>query len=168
MEATRYRYKVGELTVTEQSRAISRHATSYANLIDAKNKVNIALARLEEVVGSTLDDQEISVPNPTQELFDLPLEEVLPLLEKRFDVMAARNRVDEAEKNLGAKKAGHYPTININSDVSRTWDQDSTSKPGVNDSVAIELEVSLPIYSGGATESKRTQAKFERDGNRPV
>jgi outer membrane protein len=161
MEATRYRHSVGELTITEQSRAISRHATAYANWIDSQNQAHIAFARLEEVVGSDVDNRELWVPNPKKNLFNLPINSTLPLLEKRFDVLAAKNRVDEAKKNRKALKAGHYPTVSLNSEAARTWDRDSTTYPGVSDSIALELEIKLPLYSGGATQSKQTQAKFE-------
>ncbi|MBF0380793.1 MAG: TolC family outer membrane protein [Magnetococcales bacterium] len=160
MEATSYRHSVGELTITEQSRAISRHATAYADWIDAKNQAHIAFARLEEVVGSEVDDNQIVVANLEYDLFDQPLESNLPMLENRFDILAAKSRVDEAKKNLNSSKAGHFPTVSLNSEAERTWDRDSGIYPGVSDSLAVEFEIKLPLYSGGATSSKQNQAKF--------
>ncbi|MBF0195081.1 MAG: TolC family outer membrane protein [Magnetococcales bacterium] len=168
MEATSYRHSVGELTVTEQSRAISRHATANANWIESQNQAHIAFARLEEVVGSRVDKRDLWVPNPQKKLFQLPIMSTISLLEKRFDVMAAKNRVEEAKRNHKSLKAGHYPTISINSEAARTWDQDSATYPGVNDSLALEFEVKLPLYSGGVTNSKETQAKFERKAKQAI
>ncbi len=166
MEATQYRHSVGELTVTEQSRAVSRHATAYANWIEAQNQASIAHARLEEVAGEVLVGNPLSVPDPKQEVFQSSIETILPLLENRFDVLAAKYRLEEAEKKEDAQQAGHYPTISINTDAERTWDQESSSKPGTNDSLAVGFELKLPLYSGGSTVSKTNQPSLRKTPNR--
>ena len=160
LEATRIRQRVGELTHTELSRAQSRFSTAEADHIEARFQARVASAQLEEVIGAAVSEN-LALPRVEMGLFEKSTADLLALIQNRPDIAAARFRLREAERNTDTQRADHFPVISLKSNAARTWDRESTTQPGTLDNFSLGLELSLPIYSGGATQSKTDEAHFQ-------
>ncbi|MDP6652599.1 MAG: TolC family protein, partial [Gammaproteobacteria bacterium] len=80
-------------------------------------------------------------------------------------VAAAEYNLDASRKNLRARKADHLPTI----DFSGFWGHVVTTPilregvqigGGASDRTSLSLNLTVPIYSGGATRSRRRAAEY--------
>ena len=114
-------------------------------------------------------------PHPNVEVLreDFPIIEVdgsLNEWEREADanslqVAAAEYNLDASRKNLRARRAEHLPTI----DMQGFWGHVVTApivsqgiqySSGASDRTSLSLNLSIPIYSGGATRSRRRAAEY--------
>ena len=163
LNATRTRYKVGELTQTDVSQAVSRTASARAEQLENKNKIRVNNARFEELTGGK-PPKGLTIPLISKNIITQLVRTPATQVEGRPDLAAAMTRMEEADLQVGVQKAGHLPVFSLSSDVSHAWDVGSTSKPGANDSFSLSLGISLPIYSGGSVNSKMRQAISQKEG----
>ena len=80
-------------------------------------------------------------------------------------IAAAEYNLEASRKNLKARKSDHLPTI----DFSGGWNHNVTAPivsqgiqigGGAFDRTSLALNLSIPIYSGGATRSRRRAAEY--------
>jgi outer membrane protein len=80
-------------------------------------------------------------------------------------IAAAEYNLEASRKNLKARKSDHLPTI----DFSGSWNHNVTAPivsqgiqigGGAFDRTAISLNLTIPIYSGGARQSRRRAAEY--------
>jgi outer membrane protein len=164
LEATQARFQVGELTKTDVSQALARAESARASAIQADNDVMQAVAKYRESVG---DDPpaDIQVPHARDLLLEAPLEALLALADQRPGVQAVRLRLRVAQLDVAVEQATHWPTVALTADASRGWHQTGTATVVGEpvDRQSLSLGVTLPIYSGGMTESRVEQMRQQRD-----
>jgi outer membrane protein len=80
-------------------------------------------------------------------------------------IAAAEYNLEASRKNLKARKSDHLPTV----DFSGSWNHNVTAPivsqgiqigGGAFDRTAISLNLTIPIYSGGARQSRRRAAEY--------
>jgi len=73
--------------------------------------------------------------------------------------------VETAEHNISAARAGHLPTITAGVSYGKSvgWFQQPRSFPNRPHSITAGLTLSVPIFSGGATQSRVRQSIYQRD-----
>jgi outer membrane protein len=140
-------------------------------VIAAKRTLATSEDQLQEITGQKYDS--LSKPGP-----DMPLNNPDPAdqsrwvnisLEQNLTLISSRLAADVARENVRVAVGGHLPTLDLV--AGRSWnytssDQIFDSQPfsnvdsKVNDR-QIGLQFTLPIYSGGATQSKVRQAQYQ-------
>lgn len=181
-EEAKQRFEVGLVAITDVHEAQAAFDQATANVIMAENGLDNAKEALREIIGDTVDQltpmtEEIPLvsPDPT---------DIAQWTERaihgNFSVIAARNSVDIARKEVAVQQAGHYPTLDL---VASHSVADSSRDYNVNagrtdfsgnplpatwqklgpryeqDSVGLQLVV--PFYQGGAVTSRTRQARHE-------
>jgi outer membrane protein len=85
-------------------------------------------------------------------------------------LLAQQRSVDAAERAIGAARAGHAPTLTAGLGVGRSalWPAVATGNDPGNGRTAtsVGLLLTVPLFSGGAVDSKVRQAFAQRDGTR--
>lgn len=157
-------FEVGMATITDSHEAKSRFDLSRAQRIAAVNELESKRAELERITG------ELPVY-----LAALKKEAVLPSLQPadvQSWVSSARNqhplvRIQQAaqevaEQEIAKNRAGHYPTLDFTASYGGTFSSGSLSSPADvetrNRSRQVGLQLSIPIYSGGATNARVKEA----------
>jgi TolC family type I secretion outer membrane protein len=156
MEATRDRFKVGEVTQTDVSQAASRLERATAARIQAEGALAATRATYARVVGDspgTLTSPKLDLAEPKDQ------DEAVRRAEKdNPTVQAASFAIDAARENVTVAEGALLPELNLVGSASRGWDQ-SVMVTGRQDSSQIMAQVTIPLYRGGADYARTRAAK---------
>jgi outer membrane protein len=163
------RFKVGLSAITDVYQAKSYYELAKAQTIAAQNTLNDSREALTQITGKPVgelkklrEDLPLTPPNPAD-----PNQWVQAALASNATIQAGQYTVEAAEHNINAARAGHLPTVNAS--VSRgkdtTWlEHGNYNVPGNGAyGTTVGLSVSIPIFSGGATQSRVRQSIYQRD-----
>jgi outer membrane protein len=163
------RFKVGLSAITDVYQAKSNYELAKAQTITAQNTLNDSREALTQITGKPVgelkklrEDLPLTPPNPAD-----PNQWVQAALTSNATIQAGQYTVESAEHSINAARAGHLPTLNAS--VSRgkdtTWLQHGNyNVPGNGDyGTTVGLSVNIPIFSGGATQSRVRQSIYQRD-----
>ena len=166
------RLEVGLAPITDVHEARAQYDAARANTIVTRNTLEDTYQALEEITGQ-----------PTQSLMALPdnFRPSLPAegsvddwVKRAFDnnpsLQAQRYSVQAAEDNISGARAGYLPRLYASGgyNLSKNWSDrsysgNSTSSSGRTDGPSVGLQLSVPIFNGGATASQVRQAIAQRD-----
>ncbi len=175
LEQADKRFEVGLIAITDVQEARAAHDQAAASVIQAKRALATAQELLRELTGESFDSLAGPIDN-------LPLESPSPAdeeqwvthaLDQNLRVISARLATDIAKQDVSVARAGHLPSFDI---VASRQDQDfdgtqvgrnavgestprsPADQTQTNDSIGIQ--VTVPIYSGGATSSRVRQRVY--------
>ncbi len=163
LEQANRRFEVGLATITDVYDAQARFDAAVSVEIDTLNKLADAREALRQLTGQEYaqlnllsERMPLALPKPSD-----PEEWVRMALENNLTLRSAGFGVDQARENIKLQKAGHYPTLDlrasrVNLDNSIT----DTSSSQVN------LELTIPLYTGGAVSSLSRQAAYNYEASR--
>ncbi|HAS51296.1 MAG TPA: type I secretion protein TolC [Gammaproteobacteria bacterium] len=163
LEQANRRFEVGLATITDVydaqasfDGAVSREISAINALADAREQLR-QLTGLEYAKLSILSEKmPLSLPNPQN-----PEEWVGMALANNLALLSAGFSVDQARENINVQKAGHYPTLglNVSSAMFNQGELDTTLN-------RVNLQLAIPLYSGGAVSSKSRQAAYSYESSR--
>jgi outer membrane protein len=179
LEQAEKRFEVGLIAVTDVQEAKAAYDSATADLIQAKRNLATQQEFLRELTGDTFDtlsgpgeNLPLSAPNPANEddWVKLAMDQNLQLNSSRIGAEITRD-------DISLQRGGHYPSLDLmvtrgNTDTSgdgtARFTNPETGLPGVSvnpvssnyDDTMIRLQLTVPIYSGGATSSRVRQAEY--------
>ncbi len=160
---SRQKFQVGLIAITDVQEARARHDQSAAQVITAKNKLQITLENLRELTGKTYtnvksltSDIPLLLPEP-EKINDW----VKLALANNLDLLAAKQLMKIAKDEVAIQRAGHLPTLDLVAERSHSSVGGGFFGSRTTDQTSIALEFNLPLYAGGRTSSKTTQARYE-------
>ena len=160
-------YKVGIAAITGSYQAKAAYEAAKAQTIAAQNTLDNDREALSQITGKPTgdlkklrDDLPLTPPAPND-----PDEWVRTALESNPSLLAQKDNVETAEHNITSARAGHLPTIsaNLSYGKSASWYQNSDIHSNTPASTTIGLTLSVPIFSGGLTQSQVRQSIYQRD-----
>ncbi len=172
LDQAQQRFDVGLSAITDVYDAKAQHDLAVAQAIDAENALNDAREALSQITGKPVgdlkklrDDLPLQPPTPTDQSAW-----VKQALQTNPNILAQRYSVEAADHYINAARAGHLPTINaqVSRGKSSTWLEHGSLSPGANlgngrYGTTIGLTLSVPIFSGGLTQSRVRQSIYQRD-----
>jgi protease secretion system outer membrane protein len=152
-------FEKGEGTKTDMLETQARLDLAEAQLTEAQDNAVATRETLAGIIGmdpGTLDKLGTGFrPNVTPGSFE---EWQKIAREHNHELAAARLAVENARLEIGKQSAGHYPRVDLiavyskgNAESINTYNQSSVNR-------AIGVQVSLPIYQGGAINAATRQA----------
>ena len=175
LEQADKRFEVGLIAITDVQEARAARDQSAAALIQAKRSLATANELLRELTGESFDTLSAPVEDLPLKSPDPENEEtwVMTALEQNLRVISARLATDIAKQDVRIERSGHLPTVDIvasRSDQEYSGDQVGRNAAGVRTpeapadqsqrSDSIGIQVTVPIYSGGATSSRVRQRVY--------
>jgi outer membrane protein len=173
LEQARQRFEVGLIAITDVHEAQAAHDQAVANEIEAQKLLDDAREALREIIDEPADvvvalSEELPLAGPEPARIE---DWSHKALEGNPGVIAADFAVEVAHKEIGAQRAGHYPTLDLVSQFSavdssrdRTLITNGvpiTSKIGPrSETASVGLELNIPIFQGGFVNSKTREAGF--------
>lgn len=169
------RLEVGLAPITDVHEARAQYDRARANTIVTRNALEDSYRALEEITGRDLRMLK-ALPQDFQPA--LPSEQdvegwVQTAIDNNPALKAKELQLKSAEANVDIARAGHYPTLYLGANYGRTrsdGDQTDLTPPKAttafeneSNSRSIGLTLSVPIFSGGATQSGVRQALAQRD-----
>lgn len=160
-------HEIGMLPVTDLNEAQARHDLAVAQEVAGRNDVELKRRVLQKSIArevpplAGLDAQQDVLIHAEDQLRDW----MARAPEDAPSVAAARMAEQVARTELARQQAGHYPTLDLV--ASANYNSDSlTVTAGQTRQAAIGLELNVPIYQGGMTNSRirEAAANLERAG----
>jgi len=174
LEQAQQRFEVGLAAITDVNDAKAQHDAAVANVISAQNTVDQSREAVRQLTNKEpgefkklREDLPLDHPNPDDPKVwvDLALKQNPVLTSSAFQVGAAN-------QNINTARAGHLPVLNAQLGYARapSWgDTDFSGGQTFHDSSdpkwggSIGVTLSVPIFSGGFTQSRVRQAIYNRD-----
>lgn len=172
LEQAQQRFDVGLSAITDVQDAKAQHDTSVAAVITAENTLADSREALTQITGKPADnlkklreDLPMDAPSPND-----PKAWVAEAVKSNPTILASQYNVDSAEHSISSARAGHLPTIDASAGYSKStaWSQNvgSAATAGTTNGrggTSVGLTLSVPIFSGGATQSRVRQSIYQRD-----
>ncbi len=174
LEQSEKRFEVGLIAVTDVQEAKAAYDSATAALIQAKRTLATTGERLRELTGEAYDELEkpddnmpLAGPNPTNE------EDWVKLaMDQNAQLVSSRLAADITRQNVSVERGGHLPSLDLvvtHSDSEETATITGTQAGDVNNQfqgTIYSLQVTAPIFSGGATNSRVRQAQYRHTAAR--
>lgn len=168
LRAARERFEVGEITRTDVALAEAQVASSRSDLVAAQGDLTDAQAFYIAVTGelSNSINQPGKVPSVTSNL----AEALEVAMRKHPDIIEAQHNVAASELNIKIAEATMKPSVDLTASASKSrylaennpsYDEGRDVTTG-----SLGIEVSGPIYRGGALASTVRRAQANRDASR--
>ncbi len=166
---------MGLIAITDVQEAKAARDQTAAAVIDAKRQLATAEEQLREVTGQKYDrlsrpsnDMPLKTPEPNveQQWVDVSLDQNPQLLSSKL-------AADTARANVRAAFGGHLPNIDLVASRGRTEGRGDSQFTDVNgnlgnyvpfptdgDTKTYGLQVTVPIFSGGLTQSRVRETQY--------
>ena len=177
LEQAKQRFDVGLIAITAVQESQAAFDQAVASEIGAKRSLATAREFLREITGEYVtslsapgEDFPLQNPDPADEAswIDIALSQNLALVASRLDEKLARDEIS-------LRRNGHYPTIDlvassgqqdivaerVTDDIFNPGGPRISSNPdsdGTRDSIGIQI--SVPLFSGGGTNSRVREAVY--------
>jgi len=165
LEQTEQRFKVGLIAITDVHEAQAQYDSAMVDLITAETQLDIAYEALAVLTGERYDRI-----NPLKE--QIPLVGPAPAdrthweqkaLGQNLDVLIAQKNQLAAQRQHKSKVSAHLPSVNLIGSYAVSEDETSATTQGAEvTSTYVGVQLSMPIFSGGATWAGQKEAYYNR------
>lgn len=160
LQAARRGFEAGQGTRTDIDEAQARLDMAQAQMLQARQQSAYARQQLESMVGRAVQDL---APLALDALQAQPLEVnvegwIALAVDHSPELRLAQLRVSVAEQEVAKAQAGHLPTVDAVGQYTLSNGENMYSPSSGYQSAQIGLQLSLPIYAGGAVSSAARQA----------
>ncbi|HZT89789.1 MAG TPA: TolC family outer membrane protein [Stellaceae bacterium] len=157
LQATRDRFRVGEVTRTDVAQAESSLAQATATRISSQGQLEVSRAEYLRAVGHApgrlvLPRERPALPATRDEALALAAKANFNVISANFAELAARDSIDVVRGQL-------LPQISIVGDLNRSYAPSATLQTAREDAASISLRMTMPLYEGGAIYSQTRQAE---------
>jgi outer membrane protein len=159
LQAARDRFEVGEITRTDVAQAEARLSGAHSNLAVAEAALRASRANFQRVVGEA--PGALLQPPFLPELPATEDAAVSMALARNPRIVAARRQEEAARFAVNAAKGALLPSLSLQGQY--LYNQDQT-QPGVrSETTQATLQLSAPLYQGGAEHSDIRRAKQQQN-----
>ena len=168
------RYDVGLIPITNVKETQAAHDAAAAALIDAKRQ----LANMQQALREITDQDYPTLSKPGDVMALDPPQPADPQhwvdvsMDQNLSLISSRLQADEARDAVEISRSGHLPTVSItaargaqNEDVNENeafgGPPASIRFPQSGNDSQIQLQVTVPIFSGGLVQSQVRQAQYQ-------
>ncbi|MCD9029699.1 TolC family outer membrane protein [Luteimonas sp. BDR2-5] len=162
------RLEVGLAPITDVHEARAQYDSARANTLVQRNALQDAYQALAEITGTPISNLRGLPDDFTPQLPEGRDAEawVATALDQNPQLKALEYQVTSAGHNVTAAKSGHLPTLDLGASYGRSdsWGELSQgTQQRESETNSIGLTLTVPIFSGGATQSRVRQAIAQRD-----
>ena len=157
LEATRDRFRVGEVTRTDVAQAEASLAQATAQRIQAEGNLETSRANYARAVGHppgrlVQPRERPALPATLEEALNLASHDNPNVISASFTELAARDNIDVVRGQL-------LPQISIIGDLNRSFSPSIVQRNARQDTASAQLQLTMPLYEGGVIYSQTRQAE---------
>ncbi|MDD5181465.1 MAG: TolC family outer membrane protein [Gallionellaceae bacterium] len=166
LEQAKRNFEVGTSTITDTHEAQARHDLTNAQEIAARNNLEIKKRTLQQLTNAMPSGlrqlgQQFKPEMPQTSDMEKWVDEAQ---QHNLQLVVAQAAAELAEKEVVRNHAGHYPTLDLVANHSQSYANGSNYGVGSdNRTTAIGVQLNLPLYQGGAIQSRLREAEANRD-----
>ena len=160
-------FEVGTSTIVDTNEAQSRYDLVIAEELAAGNDVEVRRPALLQIIGKSPGElsplrTEVAIPPPQPAQIDKWVDAAET---GNYAVKAQEAAAEVAKRTIEIQRAGHYPTLDLTAARNRSSQTGSATNNIGSDitSTTIGLQLAIPIYAGGAVDSRVRQAIANRE-----
>ncbi len=160
LQASRDRFRVGEVTRTDVAQSEARLEGSKSTLLSSEATLAASRAQYQRVIGRPPSSLETPTEKP-----DLPLtmdEAIEIAVVESPNVEVARHNEDAARHSVNAAKGSLLPSVDLRyqyTHAEQIQNFGTLSFPIIADINSVNVSVSVPIFNGGLRHSNVRRAK---------
>jgi len=169
LQQAKKRYATGYGTITEINEAKARYDIALAEGLEYNHTLEFSRRELESIIG--LYPDSLRHLDPAKSIFTVPDPHdadawIAMAAENNAELDASRYEVRIAEKQVDRQRASRYPTFDLYASRTFSESDNNYSIGSQYDTYALNVQMSLPIYSGGyVSASVRQSAAQVREAN---
>ena len=155
-------FEVGTSTIVDTNEAQSRYDLVIAEELAAQNDVEVKRTAVLQIVGKAPTDlstlrAEVALPAPQPAQMDRWVEAAEG---GNYAVKAQEAGAEVAKRAIEVQRAGHFPTLDLTAAHNRNSQSGSATNNIGSDinSTTLGFQLAVPIYAGGAVNSRVRQA----------
>jgi outer membrane protein len=154
-------FEVGTATIVDTNEAKARSDLTVAQELAAQNDLEVKRRSLEKIInreapGLAALVQGAKIPLPQPADMDAWVKQAE---ESSLNVAVNQTALETARREVAKQRGGHYPTVDLTASYTDTRDSVYANFTGVNDTASmIGIQLALPLYQGGAVNSRVRQA----------
>lgn len=170
LEAAKRNFEVGTATITDTHEAQARHDLATAQELAAQNDLELKRQALRQVIGKV---PEVLAPLRPQVQLQRPQPDDMAKWVEAAEtgsplVQAQEAALEIADREIGKQRAGHLPTLDLVATRGRNSATGSLTAgiagPGYDSHAStVGLQLTLPIFAGGAVMSRDREAVALRE-----
>ncbi len=161
LDQVKERYEMGIIPITDVHEAQAGFDQALANEIAATNNLDNQKAALSVIIGESEETmaglgEQLSMVKPEPQTLNAWIDSSET---NNLDIIAGFNQIEFLRKNIDLQKNGHLPTLDL---VASYGASDVNSSFGLRgDTQSVGLQLNVPLYEGGAVNSRIQQATFD-------
>lgn len=161
LDETLARFEVGEVTRTDVAQSRASYAQAQADLISAEGNLAISREAYTEVVGK--EPQKVAFPENLPNLFPDDYNSALTYAKNNnYALHAAQKSLKAAKYNVKSQEGALLPEVGFNAATGKNQLSSHTTKDPSTTSTEYTVEMSIPLYTGGATRAQIRKSKYQR------
>ena len=168
LEQAKRNFEVGSATITDTHEAQARYDLTVAQEIAAQNNLEIKRRALQQLINEMPGDIrhlgkafKLESPQPAD------MEQWVNEAQLNNPQLAAAKAAAEiAEKEVARNRGGHYPTVDLVANYSKTNANGSSLGFGGGSDVtgkSVGVQLNMPLFQGGAVNSRWREAEANRE-----
>ncbi len=169
LEQARKNFEVGTATITDTYESQSRFDLATAQQIAAENELEVKRYALRVLVGKDPGELNRLKQNAVMEAPQpANMEPWVEAAERdSFVVQAQEAAAEAAAKAVEINRAGHFPTVDVVANYGQNNGPGQSGLGSVDTTTRqIGLQVNIPLFQGGAVNSRTREAAARRDAER--
>lgn len=161
LESAKRNFEVGTSTIVDTHEAQARYDLADAQLIAAESDLTVKRQVLRTVVGKEHEDLKplkagVDIPKPQPEDINQWAKQAETT---NVGVQLAESSSEIADQEISKQRAGHFPTLDaVASRSSNSFGNQPFFGGYDNTATAVGLQLQIPIFAGGYTASKNSEA----------
>ena len=166
LEQAKRNFEVGSATITDTHEAQARYDLTNAQEIAAQNSLEIKKRALQQLINAMPQDLrhlgkgfKLDAPQPAD------MEKwVDDAQSNSLQLAIAQAGAEIAEKEVARNRGGHYPTVDLVANYSNSNANGGSFGVGSdNTNKSIGVQLNMPLFQGGATQSKWREAEANHE-----
>ena len=160
-------FEVGTATITDTYDAQARYDLTVANELRARNEIEVRIRSLQQLIGRM--PSRLARLNGTPTLNQPQPNDMEQWVEAAFatspEIASARASLEIAMKEVERNRLGHHPTVDAVAGLNYNRDGASSFGESVSQTTqaaTIGVQVAVPLYQGGAINSRVREAIANR------
>lgn len=168
LEQSKQRFEVGLIAITDVHESQAAYDAARSREISSMNAVDGAKEALREIIGDYPADslwllgEQLGLKPPEPNDIEVWATRAL---EQNVSVQASTQAVEVAKRQVEINRSGHYPYFDAVGTFNLAGSNEDRYGNDFNDTV-IGVQMVLPLYQGGAVDSKVRQALYSLDSSR--
>ena len=156
LASTKRNLEVGTQTITDTHEAQAAYDLTVAQEFAAQNELENRRSALQAIIGAAPTSLAPLKPGVTLAQPQPALIEpwVTSAETKTYGVTSAELSYEYAKRDIQRNRAGHYPTVDLVANSSRSRNSGQYANSGTNTHHAIGVQYNIPLFSGFAVTSR--------------